>query len=144
MAGLGADQPRDPVAGAGGLIHPAGFVPAGDQHLAPFVLQHPRHSCAGRLWQRAKRVAIQIDHALWQGELRLGCGKIWHHLSLACCLGVGGTLSGDLTTGNLDFLPIHALRSGATQPNRRSADFGRRNQAFVAVGLHHDIQRLIG
>ncbi len=78
-AGCRPDQPRDPVADTGGLIHPSGLVPAGDQHLAPFVRDRVRHPRGRRTRQGAKRVAIQIGDTLWQIEHPAGFCEIgWH------------------------------------------------------------------
>ena len=62
------DQAPDHIADPGGLIHPAGLVPAPDQHVTPFVRQHPLHPRTDLLRQGAQRITIEIDHALRQDE----------------------------------------------------------------------------
>jgi hypothetical protein len=66
---LRPDQPGDAVADAGGLVHPAGLVPAGDQHLAPFLGHRARHARGSGLGQRAQRIAVQIDHPFGQWNI---------------------------------------------------------------------------
>ena len=81
-AGFRPDQPRDPVAHAGGLFHPPGLVPPGDQHLAPFRRHRLRHARSGGLGQRPQRIAVQIDDPLGQHKSRPRGGEIGGHGSL--------------------------------------------------------------
>ncbi len=78
-ARLCPDQPGDPVANAGGLVHPARLVPSGDQQFAPFLGHAMGNAGGGRLWQGAKRIAIQIDDPFRQVELGAGGGEIGCH-----------------------------------------------------------------
>ncbi len=55
-------------------------VPTPDQTGAPLVFDHRLNSRRGRLWQHAKRVAIEVDHALGvdplEGKLLPQRGKL--------------------------------------------------------------------
>ena len=75
---LGANQATDPVTDGHRFGVPAGVVPTGDQHIAPFITQHLIHTCRRCQWQGAKRVSIQIDQTFRQMEHGLGRGKVSH------------------------------------------------------------------
>ena len=63
------DDTAHHVAHPRGLVHPAGLVPAADQHITPFIGQHGLNARADPFWQRAQRIAIQIDHAFGYDKL---------------------------------------------------------------------------
>ena len=80
MPGFCPDQSPNPVPQRHGLRHPASLVPAGDQHVAPFVHHGPAHPvrcCAG---QGTKGVTVEVNHPDRQVKLILA-GLKWHALS---------------------------------------------------------------
>ena len=76
---VGALAVHAPGADAARLLHPAGIVPATDQHLAPFLGHGGRHARLDGMGQRPKRIAVQIDHPFWQVEHGTGGGEIGGH-----------------------------------------------------------------
>ncbi len=75
----GADQASDAVAELARLAGPAAGVPRADKLAAP-VLDHravDRLHCRDR--QRAEGVAVEIDHALGEGEEGAGAGEVGGH-----------------------------------------------------------------
>ena len=62
-----ADQPGDLAADPLRRLDPA-FVPAPDQAFAPLPLDHVGERGRRGSRQRAERIAVEIDHALRQGE----------------------------------------------------------------------------
>ena len=78
MARFSPDQAGDAVADAGGLGHPSGLVPAGDEHFAPLVAHDLFHCGGGGRGQRAKGVAVKVNDSFGQVEHGFGCGEIGH------------------------------------------------------------------
>src|SRR5690606_36732862 len=76
------DQPRDPIADAPRLLHPAGLIPAADQHLAPLGLDDLARPLRRRPGQRTQRIAVEIDDALGQVEARARSAEVGHGWSL--------------------------------------------------------------
>jgi len=70
LARARADQARDLVAHALRQLHPAGAVPAADEPLAPFAAHHLRDALGRGARQHAERVAVEVEHAGRDVELR--------------------------------------------------------------------------
>ena len=64
-----AHQRGNAVAQALGQVEPAGAVPTADQVAAPFAGNHVGHAGGGGAGHGTQRIAIQVDHALGQGEM---------------------------------------------------------------------------
>lgn len=69
LAGRAADQRRELVAETARQREPAGRVPAADQAFAPFGVDHLQRAGGRCARLRAERVAVEVDHAVGQGEL---------------------------------------------------------------------------
>ncbi|MNT16616.1 hypothetical protein D3C72_1517280 [compost metagenome] len=65
----GADQRGELVAQPLRQFEPAGGVPAADQAIAPFLGHHLGSARGGGARAGAERIAVEVDHALGQGEL---------------------------------------------------------------------------
>jgi hypothetical protein len=75
FTGPGANQFAETVAQAPGQVEPAGRIPAADQVLAPFARHHIVHAGEDGNRARAQWSAVEVDHALGQGELAAQGGK---------------------------------------------------------------------
>ena len=66
----GANQRRKLVAQALWQIDPAGVVPRADQALRPFLLHHLGHAGGSGFGRDAQRIAVQVNDAARQREVR--------------------------------------------------------------------------
>ena len=85
--------PADSVADTPRLRHPSGDVPAFDEVLAPFLRYHAADAIGGCNGQGTERIAVQIDHAIRDGEPGF-CSREIGHVSPWCA--PGGIIRADI------------------------------------------------